>query len=379
MRFGECDGDRAEDRAGRAAPRARARSAPAARVAVAFLAALALAAGRARAESLGRGVGRLEIEDPWGEPIRVHVYQPARLRPTAPVLIVLHGVRRNAEEYLDAWIPHADRYGVLLVVPHFSGSRYRDSRVYQAGNVLDGRGRPRERREWVFGEIERIFDRVREAAGNRSQRYFLYGHSAGAQFVHRMVMLMPEARFAAALAANAGSYTMSDFEVPYPFGLRGAPVDSKKLRAAFGRPLVLLLGEDDDDPRAPHLPDAAAARRQGPHRLARGRAFFARAEAVARELDARFAWRLETVPGVGHDQRRMARAASALLFGEPVPRGAPHRTSTPTSPRSATPSPSRPSTQLASRAAQGRGWNRTTSLSVRMQRSSMASSPPGPK
>jgi len=376
MRFGAFEGDEGRDRAGRKPPRASARSAAAALLAVA---ALVLAGGRVQGERLAPGVGRLEIEDQWGKPVTVHVYRPAKMRPTSPVLFVMHGVRGNAGEYLDAWIPHADRHGVLLVAPQFSASRYQSSRVYQAGNVLDDRGRPHERREWVFGEIERIFDRVREATGNRSQRYFLYGHSAGAQFVHRMVMLMPEARFAAALAANAGSYTMSDFEVGYPFGLRGAPVDSEKLRTAFGRPLLLLLGEEDADPKDSHLPDAAPARRQGAHRLARGRAFFRRAEAVARELDARFVWRLETVPGVGHDHRQMAGAASRLLFGEADPEDAPHRTSTPTSPRSATPSPRPPSTQLASREAQDRGWNRTTSLSVRMQRSSTASSPPAPK
>jgi poly(3-hydroxybutyrate) depolymerase len=341
--------------------------------------ALVLAAGRVGAEPLAPGVNRLEISDQWGKPIPVYVYKPESMRPDSPVLFVMHGVRRNAKEYLDAWIPHADQHGVLLVAPQFSASRYRASRVYQAGNVLDGRGRPQERSEYVFGEIERIFDRVREASGNRSQHYFLFGHSAGAQFVHRMVILMPEARFAAAVAANAGSYTMPDFDVGYPFGLRGAPVDTQRLRAAFGRSLVLLLGEEDDDPKDPRLPDAAAARSQGDHRLARGRAFFSRSEEVARELKTPLDWRLEIIPGVGHDHRQMARAASQLLFGEREAMGAPSRMSTPTSPRSVTPSPSPPSTEAASRVAQGRGWNATTSLSVRMQRSSMASSPSAPK
>ena len=280
------------------------------------LAALGLAAGHFGAEAVRPGVERLEIEDHWGKPLPIFVYQPAGVRPTSRVLIILHGIRRNAEEYLRAWIPEADRYGVVLVAPEFSASRYRSSRVYQAGNVLDERGRPQPRREWTFAEIERVFDRVRERTGNRSRRYYLYGHSAGAQFVHRMVMLMPEARFAGALAANAGSYTMPDSTAGYPYGLRGALDAPKALAAALGRPLVLLLGEEDDDPKAPNLPDAAAARRQGAHRLARGRAFFARAEKVARSLDARFAWRLETVPGVGHDHRQMAGAAGRLLFGK---------------------------------------------------------------
>jgi poly(3-hydroxybutyrate) depolymerase len=342
------------------------------------VATLVLAAGRVRAEPPGRGVARLEVEDQWGKPVPVYVYEPAKLRRDSPVLFVLHGLRGNAEEYLEAWIPEADRHGVLLVAPQFSAARYRSSRVYQAGNVLDSRGRPNGRRQWVFREIERIFDSVREATGNRSPRYLLYGHSAGAQFVHRMVMLMPEARFAAAVAANAGSYTMADFEVSYPYGLGGAPVDRKQLRAALARPLVLLLGEQDDDPKSPNLPDSAAARRQGAHRLARGRVFFEEAQRVARNLDADFAWRLEAVPGVGHDHRKMVRAAGRLLFGPEAEEGR-HGTRTPTSPRTAIPSPSSPSSEPASRAAQGLGRNRTTSLSVRMQRSSTASSPASPK
>jgi poly(3-hydroxybutyrate) depolymerase len=249
----------------------------------------------------------------------VHVYAPRGIGSSAPILFVLHGMRGNAEEYLEAWIPEADRHGVLLVAPQFSAERYRPSRVYQAGNVLDGHGRVEERRRWVFAEIERIFDRVREATGNRSSRYLLYGHSAGAQFVHRMVLLQPDARFAKAVAANAGSYTMADFDVRYPYGLRGVPVGPKGLRAAFGRPLIVLLGERDADPKDPSLPDTAGARRQGDHRLARGRAFFERAERLSRELDAELEWRIETVPDVGHDHRKMVRAAAGVLFGDGRP------------------------------------------------------------
>src|SRR3712207_6943257 len=57
-----------------------------------------------------------------------------------------------------------------------------------------------------------LFDFVREATGNPSEQYRIYGHSAGAQFVHRLALFVPEARFATAIAANAGWYTMPTFD-----------------------------------------------------------------------------------------------------------------------------------------------------------------------
>ena len=45
------------------------------------------------------------------------------------------------------------------------------------------------------------FVTVKAATGNRSERYHLYGHSAGAQFVHRFLYFMPDARVAKAVAA----------------------------------------------------------------------------------------------------------------------------------------------------------------------------------
>ena len=52
--------------------------------------------------------------------------------------------------------------------------------------------------------IEPLFDDVRKRFGTQVTRYSLYGHSAGAQFVHRYVLFMPEARLDKAVAAELG-------------------------------------------------------------------------------------------------------------------------------------------------------------------------------
>lgn len=51
-------------------------------------------------------------------------------------------------------------------------------------------------------------------------------------------------------------------------------------------------------------------RRQGEHRLDRGRTIFRLAQAVARERDSPFHWQLVEVPEVGHSSGAMLGAAA---------------------------------------------------------------------
>ena len=134
--------------------------------------------------------------------------------------------------------------------------------------------------------------------------YYLYGHSAGAQFVHRHLAFIGAGgnplRVIRAVAANAGFYTVPDFQVPFPFGFggtesvmseedlrnylqvlasrrRGGPCAACEGGAARCRaqaPLAVVLGEQDNDPFHKHLNRSERAMEQGPHRLARGRHFF---------------------------------------------------------------------------------------------------------
>jgi len=74
----------------------------------------------------------------------------------------------------------------------------------------------------------------------------------------------------------------------------------------------VLLGSEDIDPNHPALPRQPGAMAQGQHRLARGMLFFAKAREAATRLGVRFTWRLETVPGIAHDNSGMAARAATI-------------------------------------------------------------------
>lgn len=250
------------------------------------------------------------------KPMHVWTYRPATFTVDSPIVMVMHGKLRNAKDYREPWIPLAEKHHCLVVAPEFSEQYYPHSQGYNYGNIATRDGRPIEESKWAFTAVEHLFDHLLKSTGSRRASYYMFGHSAGSQFVHRMVFLKPSARIARAVAANAGSYTMPRDDIRYPFGLGGTKLTEASLAKAFGVPLVVLLGEEDTDPNDELLPRDRDAKTQGEHRFARGQTFFHAAQAAAKKLQTRFAWKLATVPGVGHDNALMAPAAAAALFGE---------------------------------------------------------------
>ncbi len=283
--------------------------------AVALLLASIVAHGAAAFE-IPEGRGSFAFRDERGDPSRVmtvYTYRPAGLDPaTAPIVFVMHGVDKDADRYRDVWVEHAERGRFVVVAPLFDAGRWSDA-DYAHPALVERDGAPRDRALWSYSVVEHLFDAVRDALHDTTPTYDLYGHSEGAQFVHRLVLLLPDARYRRAIAANAGWYTMPSRGVAYPFGLGGAPVDDAALARSLGRGLVVLLGDRDVDPHHVHLNRSAGAMAQGDDRFDRGQAFYREAQARAVALGTPLGWRLRVVPDAAHQNSRMARAAAAVL------------------------------------------------------------------
>lgn len=294
---------------------------------------------------LKQGPGSFDVPGGPGDEDRtvgVRYFLPRRFTPRSPILLVIPGAGRHAGDYRDAWIPMAQRTGVLVAALNYPARDY-DFAAYQMGGVIEdlevqnaprpGRdGLPRRRarvldedidydlnrqpEEWLFADFDRIFDMLVAATGSTRTRYDIFGHSAGAQVVHRMVLFRPESKADRIICANAGLYTLPTLDQPLLTGLRGTGATRASLTASFRARMTVMLGEEDTDRGEGTLRlSTPAIEEQGQTRFERGRYFFNVARETARRIGAPFNWRLRIIPGVGHDHQRMSVAAGRYLYG----------------------------------------------------------------
>ncbi len=246
------------------------------------------------------GVAHFQARE--GNRLGAFVYRATAFDPVrGPIWFVMHGAGRNAEGYLQAAAPVAERHHALAIAIEFSRQAYPRQQDY----MLNVGG---------YAELERAFEAVRRLLGGRQEGYYLFGHSAGAQFVHRLITFLPEARVLGAVAANAGWYTLPVTHFDIPYGLRGS--ERTDLRRLFATPLTVLLGaRDTATPDADRLlRGTRAAMAQGPTRLARGRHYFATARRAAAAIEEPLKWRLAVVPRAAHEVTQVIGSAGFFLF-----------------------------------------------------------------
>lgn len=262
------------------------------------------------------GKGRYVFTDTAGNadrPIQVFTYRPASWNVSGPVLIVMHGASRSAVPLRNTWIPYGDLFSCLIVAPEFSLKYYPDDSWYPGGHLIDGETGWQPSQNWTYMAVEHIFDDIRNRTGARQETYLLFGHSAGAQFVHRMVTFVPGARFSRAVAANAGVYAMPTYAIGYGLGLNGSPLPEADLPDIFARSLIILSGENDTL-RDSGLATFPAADAQGRNRFERAANYYATAQREAERRNITLNWEYHVVPGVGHSEAGMAGPAVLLLF-----------------------------------------------------------------
>ena len=122
----------------------------------------------------------------------------------------------------------------------------------------------------------RVFALPREAGVTRRDKTYLWGHSAGGQFVHRLLATQPHGIFEAVGAANSGWYTLPTLDLDYPDGLGGIGLTREDVVRLLGYPLVIFSGDQDIDGTAENFPRHEAAMAQGPNRFARAQFYIAR-------------------------------------------------------------------------------------------------------
>jgi len=306
--------------------------------------------------AVGRGRARLYCSTPWNTPVHE----------ASQAVILIHGRLRNADSYYQL-AQHAaaaaQAHDALLIVPQFLAAADVAAHRLETGTLhwewTDWMGGGNALGPAPLSSFE-VLDAILAQLADRSRfphltRTVVAGHSGGAQVVQRYAAV---ARGEAALAeravqiryvvANPSSYVYFDALRPTPdggfapydarlcpafnhwkYGFEGAPPyigldatsprtlaeQTRELEAAYvRRDVVMLLGADDCDPAHPALDLSCAAQAQGPHRLARGRAY---AAYMRMRHGAALSHRVHEIAGVEHDGQGIfsSDAGIAALFG----------------------------------------------------------------
>lgn len=269
-------------------------------------------------DTLREGLGKFIYDDykPLKDrPISIYYYKPKNLSKDAPIMILMHGNSRAAENYRREMMPYAEKYNFLLIVPKFSKEDY-PSRDYHQGGVFDEAGKMKKKEDWTFSVIEPLFDYIKQITNKENEGYILYGFSAGSQFVHRYSWFFPDNRAIKIITASAGSYTMPDYEIDYIYGLRKTNIPKKNLRKTFRKDYTVVVGQADTVMSREDLPKNDRVVKQGEDRVERAMCFYLSAKGLANDEFDSFHWKFVMPEGVGHSQLEMAEPVARMLFEE---------------------------------------------------------------
>jgi poly(3-hydroxybutyrate) depolymerase len=254
----------------------------------------------------------------WSGPsLPIYVAKPNKINKSTRLVVVMHGRKRNAEEYRDQWLQASQELNLFVIVPEFSEEKFPEVWGFNYGNIKTKNLDLIRKDLHAFSAIEPLAVDALKRFKLKSDHWGIYGHGAGAHFVHRFVLHHPQATHTLAIAANLGWYlSMTDQE--WPFGLTNSNIDNAKLKQAFGKYFLLMLGRADTSTK-PNTPYVAEhwdiISMQGEHRLARGRNFFKSAVAKSKEVNQFFKWGMVEVPTTkGHSNTEQMVPYAAEMF-----------------------------------------------------------------
>lgn len=259
------------------------------------------------AQSFGEGRTEARID---GRDIKVFTYRPSGCSRPA-ILLVFHGAGRTARNYRNGAKPLADRECLAIYAPRFDKERFPIWRYQRGGIVRDGEVQPRE--EWTVSLVEGLIDWAQAQEGWPDAPAFLFGHSAGGQFLSRVAAYQLPAEARRIIIANPSTYVWPDAEEDAPYGFDRLARDGAKddmLRAYLAAPVTVFLGTEDTG--SEDLVTSPPAQRQGENRLDRGLNVFTAAQQLAQAQGWPFNWRLVTAEGIAHEGGRMMRSPEML-------------------------------------------------------------------
>ena len=240
------------------------------------------------------------------KPIEVFYHIPENADNSLPILISLHGADRNGNNHRNSLISNSNQFKFIVIAPEFSSDFFPTGDAYNLANIFVDGDNPssltlNDENQWTFSVLEPIFNYVKNLTTNTSAKYNLIGFSAGGQLAHRTFLFGNSILCNKTIAMSSGWYTTLEETREFPYGLASSPFKKSELANKLSKKLIILVGENDNDPDDPYLRRNLDVDEQGINRLDRANYFYSLAESIASDQDLPFNWEITTIPNVGHE------------------------------------------------------------------------------
>ena len=250
----------------------------------------------------------------WDKPdVEIFYISPEKINEDTKVLFVIHGNSRNAEDYLSAWIPHIKNKNVIVAAPQFNKANFRNFFLLEmaesSGNVN------KDKSKYINNSISLFFNYIKSKFSLDIETYSMFGHSAGAQFTHRYMLLSKDKRISNAVVANAGWYTFIS-NADFPYGIKSSPIiiSDEHLRWFMSNKVNLLIGSEDIGSKS--LNSSKGAKLQGITRVDRANSYFNSLITKAEDSNYALRWNYRVLDNVDHDFKKVTPYAANILLRE---------------------------------------------------------------
>lgn len=248
----------------------------------------------------------------WDKPdVEIFYITPEIINKDTKVIFVIHGNSRNAEDYLSAWIPHVTNKNVIVAAPQF---RKIDFRYFFLLEMAESSGKVNsDKDEYINNSISLFFNYLKSKFSLSTETYSMFGHSAGAQFTHRYMLLSMDNRISNTVIANAGWYTfITDDEFPY--GINNSPINisNEQIKWFMSKKANLLIGSDDIGFKS--VNSSKGANLQGLTRVDRAANYFDSLIMNAESRGYALRWNYRVLERVDHDFKKVTPYAAQILL-----------------------------------------------------------------
>ena len=246
------------------------------------------------------------------------------------ILVIAHGMYRQdqsavdvARKYIGRWTEYAETYNLVLIAPVFDDSRF--------GTLSQGYGGYRN----LFGKyvaaddfVNGLVKKYSRYTSSKSDQFYLYGHSAGAQFAVRYVVTHPH-RIIKAVVSAAGRYSYPTKKVKWPYGagdldktiawdngqiIKRVQVTRRLLDYAHAAEKTSIVIGSADTKTQPARPGHV-----GSNRIEFAQSWSSAMNSIADSYGKQGRVTVNIVSGVGHNSRRLTPYCAEVLFADNQP------------------------------------------------------------